>query len=251
MPAAFVRKLEHGAPLTAADRGALAAAVGFTKTLPAHQDIIREGERPEYVHVVLSGFACRYRSLPDGGRQIMAWLVPGDSCDLHVSILGKMDHSIATLSISRIAFLSRAEVEALTTSSPTITQACWWATLVDEGILREWLVNMGRKAADRQIAHMFCELLSRLEAVGLAKGHAFELPLTQVELADAVGLSSVHVNRVIQDLRDQGLIRWRGMAFEVIDRPRLTALAGFDANYLHLRARQKAAGALIAGTDAA
>jgi CRP-like cAMP-binding protein len=229
-----VEKLNQGARLSAADEAILAEACSDVRSFAPRADVILEGARPDNVHAVLEGFACRYKLLPDGGRQIMAWLVPGDFCDLHVAILGEMDHGIATLSGSKIAFISRVRVEGLIRESPALARALWWATLVDEAILREWLVNMGRRAADKKVAHLFCELLIRLRVVGLATEDSMDLPLTQVELADTVGLSSVHVNRVVQHLRDLGLISWRDRTLKVRDVAGLKAFAGFDPNYLHL-----------------
>jgi CRP-like cAMP-binding protein len=229
-----VEKLSQGAELSAEDKAALVEACGDVRSFAPRTDVILEGARPANVHAVLEGFACRYKMLPDGGRQIMAWLVPGDFCDLHVAILGEMDHGIATLSDSKIAFISRRRVEGLIAESPALARSLWWATLVDEAILREWLVNMGRRTADKQIAHLFCELLIRLRMVGLADEDSMELPLTQVELADTVGLSSVHVNRVLQQLRDLGLITWRGRTLKVRDVAGLKAFAEFEPNYLHL-----------------
>lgn len=235
MPSPMVRKLRHGAPLTPGDERALLAACVEVRDYPAGRDVIAEGERPRHVHVVLDGFACRYKMLPDGGRQIMAWLAPGDFCDLHVCILGEMDHGVAVLTASRIAAIPADAVERLASLSRTLSRALWWATLVDEAVLREWLVGMGRRQADQQVAHLFCELLLRLRAVDRAPGNRFDLPVTQAELADTVGLTPVHVNRVVQQLRAAGYLEWRGGVVTVLDEPGLTAFAEFDANYLHLR----------------
>ncbi len=234
MPTPFIRKLKNGVDLSEADQDALRNAVSRRRTFEAHQDIIAEGERPSDVHVVLEGFACRYKLLPDGTRQIMAWLLPGDACDLNVFGLGPMDHGIATLSASTIALIPNAALERLSKDSVAITRALWWATLVDEAILREWLVAMGRRPADQRIAHLFCELVARLTAVGLAEGGTVELPITQVELADTVGLTSVHVNRIIQQLRDQGMIVWREGMLDILRPQALQDFADFDPAYLHL-----------------
>lgn len=231
----IVEKLKHGAALSAEDRRALGRECADVREVAPRTDLIREGERPDYVHAVIEGFGCRYKVLPDGGRQIMAWLVPGDFCDLHVAILGAMDHGVATLSASKVAFISPDAVTRLGERSPALSKALWWATLADEGVLREWLVNMGRRPADRRVAHLFCELLARLRAVGLADEETMDLPLTQTDLADTLGLSSVHVNRVVQQLRDERLISWRGKRLKIEDVEGLTAFAGFDPNYLHLR----------------
>jgi CRP-like cAMP-binding protein len=230
----LLRKLAHGAHLSPAERGAVTAAVTEVRAFAAHTDLIEEGEAPAYVHVVLQGFACRYKMLPDGGRQIMAWLVPGDFCDLHVSILGAMDHSIGTLTPSRIGFIDRQSADRLALGFSSLTRAFWWATLVDEGVLREWLTNIGRRQAASRIAHLFCELHARLNAVGLVEDGAMSLPLTQADLADTVGLTPVHVNRVIRWLREAGLAAWKGGELRILDVRRLREFADFDANYLHL-----------------
>jgi CRP-like cAMP-binding protein len=230
----LLRKLGHGARLSCAETAAVRAAVSDIHHVAAHEDLIHEGDAPEFVHVVLSGYACRYKLLPDGGRQIMAWLVPGDFCDLHVSLLGEMDHSIATLSAARVARIPRKQADSLALGASALTQAFWWATLVDEGVLREWLVNMGRRPASPRIGHLFCELHTRLSAVGLVKDGAMDFPLTQSDLADTVGLTTVHVNRVVRWLREAGLVAWKGHMLKIEDLARLQAFAHFDPNYLHL-----------------
>jgi len=237
VPTPFILKLQNGVDLNSEEQAALLGAVTSRRRYAAHQDIITEGAVPSGVNVVLEGFACRYKLLPDGTRQIMAWLLPGDACDLNVFGLGALDHSIATLSASTIAFIPNAALERLSAVSPAITRALWWATLVDEGILREWLMAMGRRPADKRIAHLFCELAARLAAVGLADHDSMELPITQTELADTVGLTSVHVNRIVQQLRDQGLIAWRDRTLRVLQPQALRTFADFDPGYLHLSAR--------------
>lgn len=230
----LIRKLERGTALPAADREVLESlSEGYTD-FPAHHDLVHEGEIPKSVHVVLDGFACRYKSLPDGERQIVAWLLPGDFCDLHVIVTGEMDHSIATMTPTRVCHLPRDGIEKLTDGRPNLLHAFWWATLVDEAVLREWLVNIGRRPADKRIAHLFCELLTRMQAVGLAMNDVIDFPLTQSDLADTVGLSAVHVNRVIQQLREDGLLNWRGGKLTIRDKARLRRFAGFDPVYLHL-----------------
>jgi CRP-like cAMP-binding protein len=168
------------------------------------------------VHLILDGFACRYKLTDEGTRQIMAYLVPGDFCDLHVFILKEMDHSIATLSRCTVGDIPRDRILTLL-ERPAIAKALWWATLVDEAVLREGLVNIGRREAAERIAHLVCELLLRLRAVGLANGGGFELPITQAELADIVGLSDVHVNRSLQALREAGLITLKGKHLVILD----------------------------------
>ena len=231
-------KLEYGAHLTDEDRAVLQDLTSRTRRIDRHSDISPEGERPENVHLVVEGFACRYKTLADGRRQIMAFLVPGDFCDLHVAILGEMDHSIGTGWGCTIVDIPRSAIEHLTAHHPRITRAFWWATLVDEGTLRAWLVNMGQRDADQQMAHLICELLVRLQVVGLASADSFEFPITQDDLADTLGITSVHVNRVLQDLRAQGLVEWKSKRVRIPDVERLMAFAEFDPKYLHLKRRE-------------
>jgi CRP-like cAMP-binding protein len=230
----FIEKLEHGAELSDQDRQTLRNVIHDVRHVGARIALIEEGDRPENVHAILEGFACRYKILADGERQIMAWLVPGDLCDLHVSILGEMDHSIGTLAACKIAYIPRDRIEDLTSHYPAINGALWWATLVDEGTLREWLVNMGRRPADKQMAHLFCELFVRLQSVGQTTGTSFDFPLTQDELADTLGVSTVHVNRMLHQLREDGLIMLKGKTLTILELEGLQAFAEFDPNYLHL-----------------
>lgn len=240
----LIMKLEYGARLTDMDRAVLYDLTRITRRVARHRDISPEGERPENVHLVVEGFACRYKTLTDGRRQIMALLVPGDFCDLHVAILGEMDHSIGTSWGCTIVDIPRSVVEHLTAHHPRITRALWWATLVDEGTLRAWLVNMGQHEADQRMAHLVCELLVRLRVVGLVSEDSFALPMTQDDLADVLGITGVHVNRVLQDLRGQGLLEWRSKRLRIPDVARLMAFAEFDPKYLHLKPREKDEGPL-------
>jgi CRP-like cAMP-binding protein len=229
----LTRKLEALAPLSDADKRLLDVVVREARKVGPHVDLIREGEAPSDVHLILEGFACRYKVDPTGGRQIMAYLVPGDFCDLHVFILKAMDHSIGTLSPCSIVSIDRARIIELT-ERPTIARALWWATLVDEATLREWVVNVGARPAEKRVAHLMCELLVRLRAVGLADGGSYELPITQTELADTVGLSAVHVNRVLQRLRALELITFTKGRLVILDVEKFNAFSGFNPNYLHL-----------------
>jgi CRP-like cAMP-binding protein len=232
MQNAFIRKLDYGAKLTEEDRALLASVSCRTHEVPARQDIISEGDIPSDVHLVMEGLACRYKMLPDGKRQIMALFLPGDICDLHVQILGWMDHSIGTLTACRMVELDPGTIETLT-ANPRINRALWWSTLVDEGTLREWLVNMGQRTADRGIAHLLCELFFRFRMIGLADGNSYVLPMTQDELADATGLTPIHVNRMLRELKTQGLIEIAGRRITVPDLDALIDFSDFNDNYLH------------------
>ena len=229
----LTRKLEAFGPLPDADKRLLDEISRNPRAVGPKTDLIREGDVPSDVNLILEGFACRYKVLPDGTRQIMAYLVPGDFCDLHVFILKAMDHSIATLSPCQVVKIPRPRILELL-DRPAIARAFWWAALVDEATLREWLVNIGVRTAEQRIGHLLCELLLRLETVGLTNGDTYELPITQVELADTMSLTSVYVNRVLQRLRRDGLITLKGKNLVILDLERLKAFSGFNPNYLHL-----------------
>ena len=198
------------------------------------KDIVAEGSHSPDCHVVLSGLACRYKMLPDGERQIMAFLVPGDLCDAETFILKGMDHSVGTLTPTTVALISGDTMKQLLREPGCMAEALWWGTLTDLGVLRERIVDHGRRDARERIAHLLYEMLVRYRMVGLAPNHTFEFPITQADLADATGLTPVHANRVLQGLRADRLIDWRGSMVRVPDPPALKQLAGFDATYLHL-----------------
>ncbi|RYB01345.1 Crp/Fnr family transcriptional regulator [Lichenibacterium ramalinae] len=230
----LTRKLEKFAPLSAEDRSLLDDIIRPTRTVPADTDLIREGQSSNEVRLILKGFACRYKMLPNGRRQIVAYLIPGDFCDLNAFILEAFDHSIGTLSECTVVDIPRQRIMELT-DRPGIARAFWWVTLVDEGTLREWLLNIGQRGAAPRVAHLFCELLVRLRIVDLAHEDSYELPLTQAEIADTMGISPVHVNRVMQTLREMDLIEYRRKSLVIKDLDRLIAFSDFNGAYLHLQ----------------
>ncbi|WP_310346075.1 Crp/Fnr family transcriptional regulator [Methylobacterium sp. BE186] len=187
----------------------------------------------ESVHLVLGGIACRYKILLDGTRRIVSYLLPGDLCDVHASASGAADWSIGTLTPCAIADIPRERLAELARAHPGIDRALRWITLTELSTAREWLANDSRPA-DRRIAHLFCELLVRLQAVDLAGDSSIDLRLSQVDLADTAGISFVHVNRVLQSLRASGLIVSGKHVLTVPDVARLRAFAEFDPGYLHL-----------------
>ncbi|WP_369061905.1 Crp/Fnr family transcriptional regulator [Caulobacter sp. 73W] len=231
----LIRKLENFTPLNAEEKRALVDAAGRTRKLAAGESIIHENDPAGGVNLVQDGLACRYKILPDGRRSILGFFVPGDLCDLRVFILESMDHSIGALTPTTVATLPREAVLDILERFPRLTRALWWSTLVEEAITREWVVNIGQRTALERLAHLFCELFYRLGAVGLTDGGVFELPLTQAELADSLGLSTVHVNRTLQELRRSGLLTLRGRHVEILNLEALEAAAMFNPNYLHLQ----------------
>lgn len=236
----LILKLESLATLSADDRAVLERISAEPHLVPAGTDLIREGDKPDGVYLILGGIACRYKRRASGARQIMAYLVPGDYCDLDVALLRAMDHSIGTLSACHVVRISLDTIQNLLRDHPGITHALRLTTLVDEATLREWLVNVGRRAADERIAHLMCELLLRLRAVGQTAGDGYALPITQEDLADTTGLTSVHVNRTLGSLKQRGLIALSGGMLQIVDLAGLEALAEFKPNYLHLGGRDAA-----------
>jgi CRP-like cAMP-binding protein len=232
----LIAKLETVADLPSEDRKALTDLCSDARSMSARRNIIREGDRPDHVHLIVEGWAARYKLLADGSRQIIAFLIPGDFCDLHVTLLGAMDHSIVSLTKSRVVYIPRNRMNELT-DRPSVARAFWWATLVDEAVLREWIVNIGRRDAFESIGHLMCELYRRMKNVGLVTNHSFELPLTQEEIADALGLTPVHVNRVLQRMRAEDLITLKKSALTILDYGRLEQASGFNPNYLHIERR--------------
>lgn len=235
MQHALIRKLESFEALTEQDHQALRAFVPRVRQVSAKVDLVREGDAPENVHLILEGYACRYKVLPNGQRQIMAYFLPGDFCDLNVFILDQMDHSIGTISACQVVDISRAAIEEVTANHPRITRAFLWCALVDEAILREALVNLGAREANQGIAHLLCELLLRLDAVGRVTNNTYAFPFTQTDIADTMGLSDVHVSRVLRELRALELITLKKRVLTILDVEGLKAYCGFNPNYLHLK----------------
>lgn len=231
----FVAKLELGGPLDPEDREALRVVCGHARHVPANHDIVSEGDKPQHVHLMLQGWGARYKIVADGGRQITAFLIPGDYCDAHVAVLRRMDHGIMALTDASVASIPHAIFDSLSLRSTKLARAMWWATLVDEAVLRAWIVNLGRRDAHGAVAHLFCELHARMRNVGLAEEGAFDLPLTQDVIADALGLTPVHVNRVLQRLRSENLISLKGRLLTILEPDALQRAGGFDSAYLHAR----------------
>jgi CRP-like cAMP-binding protein len=230
----LVRKLRTFTDLAAGEKAQLHHLCRDVRPVQASRHIIREGDRPENVHLIVKGWAARYLVLADGKRQIMAFLIPGDFCDIHVGVLGHMDHGILALTPCEVAYINSRELDRATLANSRLAPALWWATLVDEAVLRQWVVNVGRRDAYQRIAHILCEIHARMKMVGLVEKNRLQLPLTQEELADATGLTPVHTNRTLQRLRQEKLIEIGGGMLKVLDVAALQRAGGFDTNYLHL-----------------
>ena len=241
MANAFVEKLRGYAPISVADEALLEDACRRARKFPPNYDLILEGDVPGPVFVVLAGWACRYKILPGGSRQIISFLMPGDFCDMHVAVLAAMDHSIATLSEALVVTIPRDQMEELVEVSPDLAKAFWWTQLVDEGVLRATIVSMGRRTSLERVAHLLCELCFRMRNIGIATRESFVMPFTQIVLADAVGLTPVHVNRLVRKLRALGALDLGVGTLIIADITLLSQIAGFDDNYLHRRLRPREA----------
>lgn len=218
---------------------AAAIELAFTQIIDVREDteITREDDPPDSVHFLLEGFICRQKLLPDGSRQILAFVLPGDPCDVGVSVLDRLDHTLVAMTDCRLARISDAALQHLMSQYPKIRAAMQWAAMQRDGILQEWIVNVGQRQAVRRLAHLFCEVYKLSAAVGLTNGQSCMLPLTQTDLGDAVGLSAVHVNRTLQDLRAKGLFAFGDKRLTILDLPGLERVAEMDDTYLHLEAR--------------
>ena len=233
----FAKKLRSLSGLEQSDVSVLAEAARDARTIQPGADIIGEGDDPDDLHLILTGFAFRYKLTSSGRRQIFAYLLPGDFCDLHVALLEQMDHSIGTLSPCEVARIPRQKILALTNEHPRIARALWMCNLVDEAVLREWVLNIGQRPAEQRIAHLFCEIHERLAAIDLAAEGSFSLPVPQSALADTLGLSEVHVSRSLRALREAGLVSISKQVVHIPHMGKLKRHADFDPAYLHLRNR--------------
>jgi len=236
----LIAKLEGFTGLSEADRAILGRICAAPHAVPPHTDLAREGDKPEGVILILGGMACRHKALSNGARQISAYLLPGDLCDLDVALLARMDHTITTLSACQVVRIPPNTVADLMQLHPAIARALRMSTLVDEATLREWLLNVGRRSALERIAHLFCELLVRLREVGSAEEDSYALPLTEADLADTTGLSTVHVNRSLQELQRRGLIDLTNGQLKILNLSELRLVGGFQDTYLHLGDRAAA-----------
>ncbi len=228
-------KLEQFCRFSPAERQRLDELLHYPRKIYVRgQAILAEGEQVQHIHLVLKGIAARSKTLADGSRKIMALLVPGDLCDLEVFVLARMDHDLRALTETTCVVIPATVIESLLSEFSTLTRALWWSTMTDSAVLREWIVNHGSRDALQRVAHVICEILIRYRLVGLAPADCFPFPMTQDELAEATGLSTVHINRTLQHLRIEGLIELKQHRLTVLDPHGLQRLGQFDGSYLHL-----------------
>lgn len=230
----LVRRLSRFLRLTERDVAALANLTNRQQRFPARANIATEGDAPRSAFVLLDGMACRFRTLSDGRRQILTFIVPGDICDLHAVLLKRRDHSIGTIMPTSIATIARERLLATIAQHPRINAALCWSALQEDAMQREHVVTLGRRNAHERIAYLFCDLVWRNEAYGSNGRDFIRLPMTQTDIADMLGLTPVHVNRVLQDFRKDRLIDLDRHRLRLLDVGRLMRIADISQDYLHL-----------------
>jgi CRP-like cAMP-binding protein len=242
----LVRRLKTITSLSEDEKNAILALPARVADLHADADIVREGDRPSQCCLLVEGFLCRYKTVVDGKRQILAFYVPGDIPDLLSLHIDVMDHSLATLVPSKVAFIPHDALRRVIDQHSRIAGAFWRDTLIDAALFREWIVNVGSRDAYTRIGHLICEVFEKLKAVGLTDGNSFDFPITQTEIGDATGLSTVHVNRSIMALRADGLIILGKGRCTIPDLTRLQDAATFDPAYLHLTRERRGGNGAVA-----
>jgi CRP-like cAMP-binding protein len=227
-------RLWISADLETADRDAFARACDDIRTVSAGSDLLRRDTSTNEIHILLDGWAARYKIIEEGSRFISALAVPGDICDLDALRFDKLDYGVTMLSAGTVAILSRQRADALFACHPAVANAFWSLALAENSILTEWCASIGRRSALQRVAHLLCELLLRLTAIGKADAHGYDLPLTQEHLADTLGLTAVHVNRTVRSLRSMDLVTVQSRRVTIHDWAGLSALCRFRPAYLHL-----------------
>jgi CRP-like cAMP-binding protein len=234
--AQFLRN-RRGAQLSPAERDLLERALGPAVIVPARQIVVEKGLPVGFSTFLMAGFMARYMDDRAGHRQLVALHVPGEFVDLHAFPLQVLDHDLGTLSDVTIATVGHDRLTAITEQAPHLARMLWFSTLLDAAMHREWIFRLGRLSGAGRVAHFLCETWYRLDAVGLADGHAFRLPLTQSDLGEACGLTNVHVSRVLSRLRRQGLVDATDGVVRIGDFPALARLGEFEPDYLFIADR--------------
>jgi len=232
-------KLRARDDISAEEEEAIQGAVSEAREIPADRTIIGAGVPLIESTLLVEGVACRYKDLRNGQRQITELHIAGDFLDLHSFTLKRLDHHVMTLTACTIVPVPHDRLQAITEAHPHLTRVYWFSTNLDAAIHREWEVSLGRRNAASRVAHLLCELHVRLGIVGMADGLAYDLPLTQTDVAECLGLTSVHINRTLKDLREQELVDFRGGRVEMKDLDGLRRLAEFDPGYLYLEKRTR------------
>lgn len=220
--------------LSQADLATLESAVSETRTVPARKIIAEKGEPIGYSTYLIEGIICRYMDDRNGARQLVAVHVPGDFVDLHGYPLKRLDHDVATITACKIACVTHVVLDKIVANHPNLAKMLWFSTLLDAAMHREWIFRLGRLDAIARVGHFFCEIEAKLRAVGRSDGTTFRLALTQADLGEACGMTPVHMNRMLRELKARGLMEMRRGTVVMIDKPALMRLCEFDQSYLFI-----------------
>jgi CRP-like cAMP-binding protein len=238
----LVRMFNCSIDLDADEEAAIRALPMRVKVLGPKQDVLREGESPPRCCVVLEGYACTYRDVGDGTRQILSFHMPGDMPDLHSLHLSQIHNSLGSIGFLTVGVINNVDLHRLCRDYPRVAAALWRLTLIDASIYKEWISNVGARDARTRAAHLLCEIHCRQEALGQIRNKAFNWPVTQIDLGNALGMSVVHVNRTLKELRKSGLIVLDRGTLRIPNFEALMEAGDFDAGYLHMRtANERAA----------
>jgi CRP-like cAMP-binding protein len=232
----LTKKLDRLGNLDSRDREALAALPYRLENVRAGDYLVREGRDTSDCCLLVEGYACRHKLTHEGARQIVSFHLPGDVLDLQHLLFSRADHNVQTITPASVAWIPASELKLVSQEHPRIGEALWRDTLIDASIFREWVLNVGRRDAKSRIAHMLCEFAARSQVAGLGPPERFQLPMTQEHIADATGLTPVHVNRMLRELREEGVIERTGREFRILDWDAMRSVADFDATYLHAAA---------------
>lgn len=234
MISVHLKKLRQRIELSHEEEQAIRKAVAETRNIRADQILVRNGEMLNVSNMLLDGWLARSKDLPGGERQVTELHVAGDFADLHGFTLKQLDHDVVSLSNCVVAVVPHDRLREITEKHPRLGHIYWFTGNIDAAITRELALSLGQRSAISRMAHLFCELYVRLDAVGRARPDGYEFPLTQRELSECLGLTVVHANRTIQELRRRGLVELEGRQLRIIDRPGLEGIAQFDPSYLYL-----------------
>lgn len=236
---AYLLKARHRDDVSASEEAVIRSLMGEIRKVPADQTVIRAGEELHESLLLVDGWLARARDLAAGQRQITELHVPGDFADLHSFTLKRLEHNVITMTPCTIIAVPHERLREVTEKHPHLTRLFWFSTNLDAAIHREWAVSLGRRPALARTAHLFCELFERLRVVELTSGGSFAFPLTQAELAECLGLTSVHINRTLQELRARKLVAFENRRVTLLDPERLKEVAEFDPAYLYLEKRPR------------
>jgi CRP-like cAMP-binding protein len=233
IPAALVKRLRATSGVSDEDIRAIQALPISVKDYPAERAVVSDGQRATECCLIARGFCARSKTTSEGRRQILSIHIPGEIPDLMSLHLHVMDHDLSTLTACTLGFINHETLRLLHRRQPNLADIFWRDTLIDAAMFREWIVNVGQRPAPARLAHVIVELRERLKVIGRIEGASFEMPLTQEQVGEALGITAVHANRVIKQLRQDGIVDLRRGRVDVLDEGRLVELAGFDGRYLH------------------